>query len=419
MNLKYHHWALIFLALIMALLPFGSAYAQDNQDETVSYRFEKGDTLLALAGKYFHKQSDYRKVQELNKITDARRIRVGTIIEIPYRLLKFRNDNADVIAFRGIVRIAGMGPAPRAPKLNETISEGVGLATGPDSSLSLSTSDGSVITMPSNSVMRIVKLRRLLLNDILDIEYALDEGGVTTKVQPAKKPADRYRVRTPAAVSAVRGTDFRNRFDPASKQSFAELLEGGLQISSKANDATALEPGFGAAISDKGVKTEALLPSPSVIKGKGKQREDQVSFELEPIDTASAYRLLVARDSAFIDVVAETKGAVPRLTLDNLDNGNYFAKFTAFSQSGLEGLPTQHAFRRRLNSVKASAQQDDDGFTFRWVASGKERKLYRFQLYSQSFGSQQAFSPNSAPPMVDEAALEQSRITLSALPPRR
>jgi hypothetical protein len=63
MNLKYHHWALILLALIVAALPFSHSSAQTGSataqaGETVSYRFRSGDTLLALASKYFRQQTD-------------------------------------------------------------------------------------------------------------------------------------------------------------------------------------------------------------------------------------------------------------------------------------------------------------------------------------------------------------------------
>lgn len=421
MNLKYHHWALILLALIVAALPLSHSYAQPatiaaQPDETISYRFRSGDTLLELASKYFRQQGDYLTVQRLNKISDPRRIRVGTVLKIPYKILKFRTESADVIAFRGIVRIAGIGPQPRAPLLNEAVKEGVGLATGPDSSLSLSTSDGSIITMPSNSVMRIIKLRRILLNDSIDIEYALDEGGVRTKVQPARKAEDRYRVRTPAAVSAVRGTDFRNRFDPVSNKSFAELIEGGLQVATNNNGDTALLPGFGAAISDQGLRTEALLSPPAILSGQGVQREEDIVFAVTPIEGAQRYRLVVARDSGFIDVVAEAENDAPKVAVTDLDNGNYFAKVTAFSETGLEGLPVQQAFRRRLNTVSAQAAQEDDGFAFRWTAGGKDRKLYRFQLFAVKDKTNDSFSTSNSPPLVDEAALTQTKISVSALP---
>lgn len=421
MNLKYHHWALILLALVIAALPFSHGSAQTSNAtaqpvETMSYRFQSGDTLLALASKYFRQKADYRTVQRLNNIADPRRIRVGTVLKIPYEILKFRTESADVIAFRGIVRVAGIGPQPRSPVLNEAVKEGVGLATGPDSSLSLSTSDGSVITMPSNSVMRIIKLRRILLNDSIDIEYALDEGGIRTKVQPARKAEDRYRVRTPAAVSAVRGTDFRNRFDSASNQSFAELIEGGLQVATNDNGDTALQPGFGAAISDQGLKTEALLPAPKILSGQGVQREEDIVFAVTPLEGAQRYRLVLARDSGFIDVVAEAENDAPKVSVTGLDNGNYFAKVTAFSKTGLEGLPVKQAFRRRLNTVSAQAAQEDDGFAFRWTTGGKDRKLYRFQLFAVKDKTSDSFSTSNSPPLVDEAALTQTKISVSSLP---
>lgn len=414
-QLRLPHVLIILIALLIAVVPLTSSFAQsvDNETKTVSYTVKPGDSLIALATQYFRKTQDYRIVQRLNRITNPRRIPIGTVLQIPHAVLKYRGETAQVAAFRGTARISVAGQGARAPALNETINEGTGLATGAASSLSLTVSDGSILTMPSNSVMRIVRLRRLLLTGSLDFEYALDEGSIRSKVAPARNQNDRFRVRTPSAVSAVRGTDFRTRYDNSAQRSFAELVEGGLDVAidgdgSENSDAASLKPGFGAIVGTEGLKTEILLAAPNIVEGSGTLRDPQLVFAVDALPGATGYRLQIARDSSFIEIVEDVQGSDPRFTLDALDDGSYFAKVTAISTSGLEGLPSNVVFRRRLNNVTASAGQSDDGFVFRWVAVGSGERRYRLQIL-------QGDDPNRAP-FVDEAGLSETSLSLSDLP---
>ncbi|MEO1044300.1 MAG: FecR domain-containing protein [Pseudomonadota bacterium] len=410
MQLRLPHVLIVLIALLIAIIPLAPSFAKGDagSDDSVRYTVEPGDTLIDLARDYFRQPQDYRAVQKLNRIANPRRIPVGMILTIPYDLLKYRQETAQVAAFRGMARISADGQGARMPELNQTISEGTGLATGAASSLSLAVSDGSILTMPSNSVMRITRLRRIILTDSLDFEYALDKGALRSIAAPARNSEDRFRVRTPSAVSAVRGTDFRTRFDDGANRSFAELVEGGLDVSASSGDSARLEPGFGATIGAAGLNTEPLLTAPEVAQGSGIQRDPQLTFRVDTLPSASAYRLQIARDSSFIDIVEDVQSDGTSFTLDALEDGNYFAKFTAIAASGLEGLPANIAFRRRLNSVSGSAGPSDDGFLFRWLALGSGERRYRLQIFADNDAAQA--------PIVDEAGLVESGISLSDLP---
>ena len=411
MQLRCIPLLIAFLAVFTASLSVSAAYAQGDtgRPERATYTVRSGDTLFDLAEQYFRRLEDYRIVQRINKVKNPRKMPIGKVLQIPYSILKYSSETAQIAAFRGTARVSTSGQGAREPRLNETIGEGAGLATGAASSLSLAVSDGSIVTLPSNSTMKIVRLRRFALNDSIDFEYALEEGAVRTNVAPLRSNNSRFRVRTPSAVSAVRGTDFRTRFDVDSGQSFIELIEGGLDVSSNNGANTRLDDGYGAIIDGGQISTEALLAAPHILENSGWQREEELRFAVDPIDAAAGYRLIIARDSSFIDIVEDMTGTSSSFTLEELEDGNYFAKMSAFSGNGLEGLPSQIAFKRRLNSVMASAGENDEGYEFRWVPAGKGERLYRLQIY--------ASNASSAVPIVDEAGLTGTSITLSDLPP--
>ena len=255
----------------------------------------------------------------------------------------------------------------------------------------------------------------------VDYEFALDKGGVRSKVKPFRNAQDRYNVRTPVAVSAVRGTDFRNRYEADSGRALAELIEGGLELDTgiKAGNiaapSTRLESAFGAIIGQSGTTTEALLPAPLLTGRFSMQTRATANFSVVNVPDATGYRLQIARDSNFIDILDDRTSPSPEMSVVGLPPGHYFGKITAFAPSGLEGMPSNFAFTQD-NSTDARAASD--GFIFRWTAldhiSGKTH--YRFQLYRANLADPRAERPPvNAVPVVDEAALRETSIILSDL----
>lgn len=403
---------LMFMAALCAVMT-GSVREASAQpasaDDSIAYTVRRGDTLISLARAYFIRERDWQQVQRLNRIADPRRLSVKRPLILPIAILKYRPATATVAAFRGEASGGAAQGALRPLSLGQTLGEGASLATGPASSLSLSLTDGSVITLPSNSRLRITRLRKLLITDSIDYDLMLENGSVRSRVTPFRNRDDRFRLRNPIAVSAVRGTDFRTRFDAREGLAFAELIEGGLAVSQpeERQEAT-LAPEYGAIIGKPGgIATQALLRAPVLASGGGVQRDTTLAFAIEPVPGARGYRLQVARDSAFIDVVDDVFSADTGFTLPALANGRYFARFTAFAASGLEGMPGTFAFRRRLNTTGLSAAAGEDGYAFRWIGTGDGVRRYRFQLRS-------ADSPVF---IVDEANLTTSSLILGDLAP--
>jgi hypothetical protein len=399
--------ALLTGSLLVAVDP---ARAQPRDDDSIVYSVRKGDTLIQLARDYMLRETDWKEVQRINRVANPYRLPVASRLSLPIRLLKSRPAAATVAAFRGQALAAQAGTPTRAVTMGLTLGEGARLTTGPASSLSLALTDGSVITLPSNSALRIGRLRRLLITDSIDYDLMLESGSVRSRVTPFRNKDDRFRLRNPVAVSAVRGTDFRTHFDAASDTARAELLEGGIGLSAGAERETRLAPEFGAVIGRTGgIAVEPLLPAPQLTSGNAVQRAPVIAFGIAPVPGATGYRLQIGRDSGFVDIVADAASDTPGFAVADLPNGNYFARFTAIAASGLEGVPGTIAFRRRLATATQGAVAGPDGYVFRWIGSGDGERRYRFQLRRED-------DPEF---LVDESALAGSSIILSSLPPGR
>jgi len=393
-------WAQSVVILAMAMCIGAPAIAADE----ISYKVVAGDTLTGLGGKYLKRQADYRIVQKRNGIRNPRRIPVGTILKVPRSILKYEPASARLSAVRGDVMAVVDGEA-RAARTGQTLSEGNALKTSGGAFASLQLDDGSRISVPSNTDIRILRLRRYLLGSALDYDFQVDRGGARSKVAPLKSANDRYQVRTPRAVSAVRGTDFQTRFDADKKRDFAEVDEGGLAIELDKGVTQALPAGNGLAVAADGSSfTEALLP-PLDIAGAGKlQNGATVRFALP---SAANARISIAKDASFEEQFADRIASDGAVDFGNLDDGNYFLRARAIAPSGIEGLPATYAFKRRLNSVSGSAGAADEGWVFKWGGVGRGVIRYNFQLFRGDI---------KGVPLVDETGLEAQQIILSDLP---
>lgn len=397
--MKYPASSIAALSLAMALCAPASA------DDTITYKVVRGDTLIGLAEKYMLRTGDYRIVQKQNRIADPRMIPVGTILKLPRTLLKFQPSTARLSSVKGQVTALVQGTA-RPAASGQALAEGQALKTAGGSFASLLLEDGSRISVPSNTDLKIVRLRRYILESALDYDFQVDRGSATSKVAPLKSANDRYQVRTPKAVSAVRGTDFQTRFDDTAKRDFAEVDEGALAIGVKNGGELALPAGNGLAVNaDGSAIAEAMLP-PLEINGAGKlQNGVDVRFALPA--QKSAIRASIARDSSFEDQVADQIISGEAADFGNLEDGNYFFRARAISANGIEGLPATYTFKRRLNSISGSAGAADDGWVFKWGGQGRGIIRYNFQLFRGN---------TDGTAFVDEAGLSAQQIILSELP---
>jgi len=400
---------LLFALAGLTCLGASPALAQKglNKDE-LTYRFQSGDTLIGLAKSYFINPNDYKIVRRRNNIRDPRKIPVGKRLKIPFTILKFQSSKANLISFRGDVDISKAGRKTLAKK-GTTLTEGSRLSTSARSFLTLGLEDGSRVSMPSNSRLKIARLRRILLTGSIDYEFVVENGSIRSKITPFSNTSDRHRVRTPTAVSAVRGTEFRTRVDDQSGTAFSETLEGAVAVAAKgSNVTTAVEAGNGAAVDRSGSVAKAkLLPPPDILNGTALQSEENLTFNAKPTDAAAGYRVLVSSDAGFVDVVGETRSLDDAVTLEGIPNGRYFLQASAISKDDFEGLPATYSFKRVLSTVSGEVEPGEFGYRFKWFGAGEGNIKYHFQIVSGS---------KSGTAFVDEAGLTQPSFLISDIP---
>ena len=413
----------------LALLPSG-ATAQTAPPATtppattpmaeapLQYLMKRGDTLIDLARTYLRQSSDYRQLQRDNTIANPRRIPTGRTIDIDPALLRTRSDPARLESFRGDVRILR---ASQSVSLEQgmTLLEGDVVATGAGAFARLNFSDGSHTVVPSNSRLRLDRLRRYVINDAADHRLVIDQGRAEIRVSPRQRPGT-FRVTTPTAISAVRGTDFRVAYDATSGISATGVLGGSVAVAGTGNDSGYLfEPGRGAVIrqGQDGVTAVSLLSAPVMGDASVLQTAKTLRFDVSAPDGTAITRGWIGADAGLLDPVTEIEAPAGQpLNLTDLPEGQWFLRLSAVSADSMEGRVRTFNFIRALNTVEGLEQSMDvldqvRTYRFAWRAEGEGEASFRFQL-SRSDGE----GVTEGQPLIDTPGLGDSHFTLTDLP---
>ncbi len=395
-------------SLMVGLFAVAAASASAAPDGDITYTVKQDDTLYGLAGEYLANRSDANEIRRINRVRNPRLMQVGTTLKIPRRLLKYRPVNLVLQSFSGAVQL-NLGRRVINPSIGLSLREGVEIATGRNSFVSIAGDGNSKVSIPSNSRARIIDARRYLINNQIDIQLRVLRGRGEV-VAPRIDGEGRYRVGTPLVVTAVRGTEFRVGFDPDSDLSLTEVVEGDVNVATGEREVPT-GAGFGvASAGDTLGETEQLLPAPELVEPGRIQTEEALSFAIEPLTGAAGYRTQIARDAGFIEVVTESIDETIEAEFEPLEDGRYFVRSRAISGVGLEGLSKVYSFRRKRVGVAASAEPAGfaDAFKFAWRTEGAGDVTHAFQMWR---------SDNPGELLVDEVGMSNTAVLISSLEP--
>lgn len=388
-----------------------STPASTSRAAMTDYVVRAGDTLIGIAERHFIEPENWRQIQAINRIADPYRLQIGVVLRIPTALLRVKTAEARIAAFQGRVGLVRNGESA-APRLDQAIAEGDVLETGPNAYLRLILSDGGAIIVPSNTRLRIDRLRADALTGGLDQSFSVLNGRIESRVSPVGHGGS-YTVRTPVSVSAVRGTVYRTGFDADLSRATAAVLEGVVDV--EAGDAEAsVTPNLGAVMGATGLVVKPLPGRPYLTDPDAPRSDAEVVFDIVPVPGAVAYRGMVASDPGLVEVVAQTESTdgQSRLVFPALPDGFHYLSVSAVTADGLEGPASVYDFLRVRNAVRnLTVDQIASGpgaraHLFRWASDGPSTPRYRFQLGR----------PDEAP-LIDREGLKEASLQIQDLKP--
>ena len=365
------------LTTVLLLLSNAAAVANDW-----IYTVRPGDSLWHLSETHLTSMKYLEPLQRHNNIADPQQIVPGSRLKFPVAWLKHQPATAMVVQLQGKARLVSAIDGSIQPLTIDTrLHTGDRIETGPDSNLSIRFADGSELLVLSNSTVVMDSLSAFGTTGMVDTRIRLQGGRVDTRVKPRQGPGSRYNIITPAAVAAVRGTQFRVSAESDKPIARSEVIEG--EVSVSGTGASQLVPtGFGI-IAEAGQPLQPprkLLPPPGLNTLPALLERRPQQFKWARVENAAAYRFQVAATSQFDKLLADDTTPHAAATAD-LPDGEYVLRVRAIDKDQLEGLDATHAFTVEVRPQPAPLQINEYEMAFHWESVGGAAS-YHYQLAS-------------------------------------
>lgn len=307
------------------------------------YSARPGDNLIQFADRYLLNPDDWRVLQKLNNIKNPKKLQIGQVIRVPLMLVKQGPAPAEVVLVTGKAGFLNADGAMQTVIVGQQLQAGAALTTAQNSRLDVRFADGSVVTMQSNSTMKLDTLSMYSGGGMVDTKLRLQQGKVEVAANPKHVPGNQMQIMTPSAVAAVRGTHFRVTTDAESIKQ--ETLDGNVALSA-AGEEVAVKKGFGS-LSEGGappLPPILLLAAPNAEKLPVKLDSLPLTFNVPAQDGAVAWVGQISSDAQFNTILAENVSQGTLLSFADVPDGKYYLKVRAKDAKGLEGYDATHTF---------------------------------------------------------------------------
>ncbi len=396
----------------LALFTTRVALSQD-----VEHVVRDGDTLWNLAEHYLGAEQQWKVLAQANAIREPRALKPGSVVRIPGELLK-QSGGAAVVHLSGTVNLIRGDNPPRMLTDKDRVINGDVVRTERDGFTTLQFRDGSYVRIPGSSEVRMSNAAYSVRKKRVDVSIDLSNGRIESNVQKLNPKSD-FRVTTPLAVAAVRGTHFGVSTD-GSRYVTSDVLEGYVNVASvnSTNKPSQVQvrAGEGTSVTGDGVPLAPvkLLPAINIPEQPNVYKKSVVEIKFAALQGAAAYRAYIARDNNFEDVAANVLSKQPVLKFADLSDGAYFLQVTAIDINGIEGRPSVIPLRLKAHPEPPLTQLPERDVivpgmfvTFGWTAG----------VNAQSYHLQVARDAGFADVVLDRADLKTTRYDAMGLKP--
>lgn len=329
----------IFTHAITALLLLTSSFifAQTAEDDLL-YTVKKNDTVWGVCKTYVSDPLCWMKLVEYNQLKNPKYLPPKSIIRIPKAWLIDHPTTALVIAVEGEVNVVREG-AQKEEKLRvgDQLSQ-QDVVKALNGTAMIKFADDSRLLLKANSIIRMESLQFYDPSQLVNTRVELLKGRVKAQVEKVTNKNSRYEISTPAAVAAVRGTEFRVAHAKAEEGHVVmrtELLTGALLVSSDINQQTITAGQAVMAIEGQGVlEPVMLLPRPLMALNESKQLSLPLEIRWQAITEAVSYKVSLITET---NQLWEKETETPSFLLQDLSAGRYELLIRGVDSQGFEG----------------------------------------------------------------------------------
>lgn len=373
------------------------------------YSVRKGDTLWDLCKTYTHVSNCWLKIGDYNGVEYPRRMPAGTRIRFPTYWLKNPPSTVKVNYVSGTVFIKRTDSSAEitektnvgvtdpnngslvAPKAAISAEEGSQLSIGDSiwteqsSSATLLFADGSILIMEENSFVTMDLLSLSGNTPFVDTRVNLLRGAVRTQVPKqfsiseansskvvSKEPTPNntpinipslnksskpkikrsFKVETPSAIAAVRGTEFRVSVLNSGKDSTSEVYSGVIgfsknhstaSITSKNDKSVRKKYGIISKEKEPLANPVELLDAPQILSSQ-KKFTDSVSFNWAVLPDAELYVTALFDAKRPNQILQQEYVSVPQVEYLGLNVSCYLLLVRGIDSIQLQGIASRYDF---------------------------------------------------------------------------
>ena len=392
----------MFRKLIGFLFLFAALQSQAQESEWV-YHTKQGDTLWDVCLKYTNKRGCWITLPKYNNVANDRAIPVNSAIRIPVGWLKKPLAVGNVVYVTGVAKYSRWDDKEYVKLIaGQEVHLGSKIRTDGNSFVKLLLHQTNEVLIKESSEL---VLERFSSNSssVLDEEIMLNKGSADVEVNSGKVK-NRFIIKTPAAIAAVRGTEFR--INSKGEQMRGEVLEGQIDVSSGLSSQS-VPAGFGVSAT-KGKAIEpprALPPQPNM---------EKASVE-SPLPAKIGWGVVTQADQYQVTLYDSKEQILSIDTVDSnwivydsLDKTCYLVKVHSVDSEGFHGLDSQTSLCviDDLASVnlddQISLQDEGDNLLLSW------KQVAEAESYKVQVSTDEEFTN-----IIEEVTTSDTQVTLS------
>ena len=352
---------IIFRLLPILILLLSGQVLADSNAAYWSYTLQPGNTLWQFADKHLVSAGYVPKLQALNNIKNPYRLQANTVIKVPFSWVRQQPGTATVRTMSGKTTLTLPNSKARTMALGEQVPTGATIKTGDNSQIILAFADGSTLVLGSNTQVTLTHMAYFPTTGASNNDINLEEGNVSSDVTKPKLMNNRYQLKTPSAITAVRGTELRVGVGEQ-QQTMTSVLSGQVDLTSQDHQ-QAIGAGFGAVadLNGKPGSPEKLLPPPELNQLNNMYHYNTPFLSWAPIDGAAGYHVNLYRKESVRTLLRDDVRTTPTYFPADLPDGDYQLVVRTRSRSGLEGKEQGHDFTIQANPQPPLVLQPQNG----------------------------------------------------------
>lgn len=385
------------------LLAASVAIPLPAKSEEWVYTVRPGDNLWLLTRRHLKSMQYVHPLQQLNKIRDPYALPPGSSLRIPLAWTRLASEeSAAVLAVHGAVSVKRKGQE-ESLKPGMKLLAGDEIQSGNDAFMTVEFADNSRLKVQDNTRLRLENMRMLGNRGVVDTLIDLQQGRTESTVPKKSEPGSRFRIKTPSAVSSVRGTDFRVGVMEGQSATSSEVLTGVVEVAAGKKSIPVVAD-YGSVTRPGGAPLPPvrLLPPPDLSATGSHYESLPLVIKLKPLAGAQAYRTQIATDREFVNMRLEFTTASLPFRDGAIPDGEYWMRIRGIDGSAIEGKDAVMPFSlNAFPEVPFIIAPLPDGVTapqlqeFKWASQPEVSHYMLIISQDKAFSSSVYFNPDA------------------------